>query len=366
MLNQDEVDDLLKRCTNVLPGHGPRKSIAESLRELAERLDGDEQLDVYGTGAYLQSFEAEVAAMFGKPAAVFMPSGTMAQQIALRIWCDRTGRPTVAMHPTAHLEFAEHLGYQYIHGLRRVQFGGPEVLENRMLTVEDFEALGSTPGAALIELPYRPLGGQLPPWEDLEATRAWATERGVPLHLDGARIWQCRGYYGKTYAEIGALFDSIYVSFYKELGALCGAMLLGPEDFIRESRVWQRRYGGNLYTQAPFVASARLGMTSVLPQLEEWVARAREVAEVFTSFDRVRVNPDPVQVNFFQVYIDGDREKLVERHHEIAAETGTFLFRNLQDSALPGFATTEMHMFENAMNFDLAKLSPFLGRLLSV
>ena len=107
-------------------------------------------------------------------------------------------------------------------------------------------------------------------------------------------------------------------------------------------------------------------MTSVLPQIEEWVARAREVAGVFTSFDRVRVNPDPVQVNFFQVYIDGDREKLVERHHEIAAETGTFLFRNLQDSALPGFATTEMHMFENAMNFDLAKLSPFLGRLLSV
>lgn len=363
-LSPAEAADLLKRCTNVLPGHGPSQSIAESLRQVAEWLDGDEQPDVYGTGEYLQSFEAEVAAMFGKPAAVFMPSGTMAQQIALRVWCDRSGRSTVAMHPTAHLEFAEHLGYQYLHGLRRLQFGGPEMLGNRILTVEDFKALGGTPGAALLELPYRPLGGQLPPWEDLEATREWATERGVPLHLDGARIWQCRGYYGKTYAEIGALFDSVYVSFYKELGALCGAMLIGPEDFIQEAKVWQRRHGGNLYTQAPFVASARMGMVNTLPKLDDWILKAREIAGVLTSFDRIRVNPNPVQVNFFQLYIEGDREALVARHHDLAAETGTFLFRNLNDSALPGFATTEMHMFGNAMAFDVAKLAPFLERLL--
>ncbi len=355
-LDAKEVDAILKGCTNVLPGHGPRKTIAESLREIAEWLDGDEFPDAYGTGDYLQAFEAEVAEMFGKQAAVFMPSGTMAQQIALRVWCDRSGRPTVAMHPTAHLEFAEHLGYQYLHGLKRLQFGGPEFLSHRMLTVDDFKGLGGTPGAALIELPYRPLGGQLPPWEDLEATRAWATEQGVPLHLDGARIWQCRGFYGKTFAEIGALFDSVYVSFYKELGALCGAMLLGPEDFIKGAKVWQRRHGGNLYTQAPFVASARMGMTQTLPKLEEWVLKAREVAGILASFDRIRVNPDPVQVNFFQLYIEGDREKLLDRHHELAAETGTFLFRNLNDSGFPGFATTEMHMFGNAMNFDLDRL----------
>ena len=52
------------------------------------------------------------------------------------------------------------------------------------------------------------------------------------MHLDGARIWQCRGYYGKSFAEIGEVFDSVYVSFYKELGAMGGAMLLGPEDII--------------------------------------------------------------------------------------------------------------------------------------
>lgn len=360
-----DIDALMRACTNVLPGHGPRRTIAQSLRDIADWLGGDEYGDVYGVGAYLQAFEEEVAAMFGKPAAVFMPSGTMAQQIALRTWCDRSGRATVAMHPTAHLETAEHLGYQHLHGLKRIQFGGPEMLGHRMLTVEDFRGLGSKPGAALLELPYRPLGGQLPPWEDLVATSAWAREQGVALHLDGARIWQCRGYYGKTFAEIGELFESVYVSFYKELGAVCGAMLLGPEDFIAEARVWQRRHGGNLFTQAPFVASARKGLAETLPLLDDWVARAREIAGILTGFTRVRVNPDPVQVNFFQVYFEGDRQALVGRHHELAEETGTFLFRDLRDATLPGFATTELHMFGNAMRFDLAKLAPFVERLLA-
>jgi len=359
-----DVDALLRSCTNVLPGHGPRQTIAESLREVADWLAGDEQPDLYGTGAYLQAFEAEVAGMFGKPAGVFMPSGTMAQQIALRIWCDRAGRQTVAMHPSSHLEFAEHLGYLHLHGLRRLQFGAPEFVGGRVLTASDFRELGAWPGAALLELPYRELGGQLPPWEDLVATRQWAEERGVALHLDGARIWQCRGYYGKSFEEIGALFDSIYVSFYKELGALCGAMLLGPEDFIAEARVWQRRHGGNLFTQAPFVASARMGLATRLPQLETWVARAKEVAAILLECPGVRINPDPVQVNFFQAYFEGDRATLLERHHQLAEETGTFLFRNLADGAIPGFAMTELHMFENAMRFDLAQLAPFVRRLL--
>jgi hypothetical protein len=72
-----------------------------------------------------------------------------------------------------------------------------------------------------------------------------------------------------------------------------------------------------------------------------------------------------VQVNFFQAYFEGSRESLVERHHRLAEETGTFLFRDLRDSGLPGFATTELHMFENAMRFDLSQLAPFLHRLLA-
>jgi len=359
------ADEILNGCENVLPGHGPALSIGQRLREIADSLVGNERQDVYGVGDYLQSFETEVAGMFGKPAAVFMPSGTMAQQIALRIGCDRQGRPTVAMHPTAHLEFAEHQGYQFLHGIHRIQFGAPETLRQRLVTVKDLEALGDPPGMLLLELPCRPLGGQLPAWEELVAIREWAVSHSVPMHLDGARIWSCRSFYGKSFVEIASLFDSIYVSFYKDLGGLCGCMLLGETDFIATSRIWQRRYGGNLYTQAPFVASARLGLARNLPQMEDWVSRAREVASVLTGFQGVRVNPDPPQVNFFQLFLEGDHQALSERHHVLAKETGTYLFHRLAPSPIPGIATTEMHMFGNAMGFDIERLGPFMEKLLA-
>lgn len=359
------ADELMQHCDNVLPGHGPVTSIAERLREIADSLGGDERQDVYGVGEYLQSFEREVADMFGKQAAVFMPSGTMAQQIALRIWCDRRGRPTIAMHPTSHLEIAEHQGYQFLHDIRRLQFGAPEILRQRLLTVKDFEALGERPGAVLLELPCRPLGGQLPSWAELVAIREWATSHGISLHLDGARIWQCRGFYHKSFAEIGSLFDSLYVSFYKDLGGLCGCMLMGDSDFIASSRVWQRRYGGNLYTQSPYVASARLGLARNLPQMESWVSRAGEIATILAASPGVWINPAPPHVNFFQLFIEGDHEALTERHHALARETGTFLFHRLGPSAIPGIATTEMHMFGNALRFDVGRLAPFMARLLA-
>ena len=106
------------------------------------------------------------------------------------------------------------------------------------------------------------------------------------------------------------------------------------------------------------------GEIAPAPDLEDWVVRAREVADVFRACPGVRLNPDPPQVNFFQVYFEGHSKALVERHHQLAEATGTFLFRNVADAAIPGFAMTEFHMFENAMRFDLSKLRPFVERLL--
>ena len=360
-----EADEIQARCTNILPGHGPRLAIADQLRAIAGELAGDEMADVYGAGDYLTAFECEVADMFGKQAAVFMPSGTMAQQIALRIWCDASHTMTVAMHPTAHLEFAEQLGYQFLHPLRRLQFGVPEFMRDRLLEPDDLRRLGETPGAVLLELPCRPLGGELHPWEHLLEMREWAQGHNIPLHLDGARIWQCRGYYGKTFEEIGDLFDSLYVSFYKDIGGLCGCMLVGPEQFIKAARVWQRRYGGNLYTQAPFVASARIALARVLPQIEEWVARARQVAAILSSFPEITVNPDPPHVNFFRVYIRGDQERLAARHLALADKTGTWLWGGLAPSPVPGIVTTELHLWENSLQFDLNALRPFVEELLA-
>jgi threonine aldolase len=361
----NKVEELYDRCENLLPGHGPKRMMKAIFQELADGLEGNEVLDRYGSGEYLSAFESEVAEMFGKPAAVFLPSGIMAQQIALRIWCERSNNFTVAMHPTAHLEFAEQFSYQFLHGLHRLQFGTPELLGNRMLTRKDFQGLGRKPGAILLELPYRPLGGQLPEWDELVAIHDWAQENKVPFHLDGARIWQCQPFYKKEYRQIADLFDSVYVSFYKDLGGLCGAMLLGSEDFIQEAKLWQVRYGGRLFTQGPFVVSDRLGMQRVLPQIQRWVKRAQQVAAILSEFDQLTVNPNPPHVNFFQLYVKGDPEEMTERHMEVAEETGTFLFHKLNPAPVPGIGMTEIHCWENALRFDLDSLRPFLEKWLA-
>ncbi|MDH5631801.1 MAG: beta-eliminating lyase-related protein [Gammaproteobacteria bacterium] len=358
------MSEILKNCTDILPGHGSRLNVKEMLSSLAEVVDESVAPDVYGAGEYISEFEAEVAGMFNKASAVFMPSGTMAQQIALRIWCDRAANLTVAMHPESHPEIAEYLGYQYLHGLRRIQFGAPEAMRHRVMNLTDLERLGSKPAAVLIELPMRMIGGQLPDWDELVAMSRWCREREIAIHLDGARIWQCQDYYGRSLGEIGELFDSIYVSFYKDIGGMCGSMLLGNESFIQESRTWQRRHGGNLYTQAPFVVSARTRMHEVLPQIPAWNVRARELAGIFSAHDRVIVNPDPPQVNFFQLYLKGDAVTLMERHQQLAEEQGIFLFNALNPSAVPGYACTEIHAWENAARFDITRLETFLDMLL--
>ncbi len=359
-----DLNEILNNSTNILPGFTPRRSLKAKLVALAEELGDDDYDDVYGNGAGLAAFEAEVATLLGKEAAVFLPSGIMAQQIALRIWCERRRNFTIAMHPTAHLEFAEHGGYAFLHELKRLQFGAPEFLRNRTLTAADFLALGQEPGVALLELPYRPLGGQLPPWDELLATRAWASERGIPLHLDGARLWQCRPFYGKTFAEIAALFDSVYVSFYKDIGGMCGAMLLGSAEFIQEARVWQVRHGGRLYTQGPFWASARVGMEQVLPQIDSWVAKAQELGATLAEHPKIAINPSPPHTSQFQLFVHGDAKALTERHWELAEKTGTVLFFGLEPSAVPGVATTEIHLGENSLAFDSSTIAPFLEALL--
>jgi threonine aldolase len=357
--------ELFARCPQRLAGHGSPRSLSATLRAIADSLDDSEMADIYGTGADLRAFEAEVADLLGMPDAVFMPSGTMAQQIALRLWCEHSGRPTVAMHPTSHLETAEHQGYQFLHNIRRLQFGAPEFMAGRLLTLADFVGLPVKPGAIILELPMRPLGGQLPAWEELVGISKWAREHQIPLHLDGARIWQCEHFYQRSLAQIAALFDSVYVSFYKDLGGLAGCMLLGNSAFIAESRVWQRRHGGNLYTQGPYVAAARQGMRQRLPEMSSWVLRAQEVASIFSATEGVIVNPDPPQVNLFQLLIKGDADTLMRRHHALATQSGIFLFSALSPAVIPGYAMTEIHIWENAMAFDVSQLAPFMAQLLA-
>jgi threonine aldolase len=166
----------------------------------------------------------------------------MAQQIVLRAHADRSHSLHVAFHLTCHLEIHEQKGYQLLHGLYGVLVGSPY----RLMTLDDLKTVKEPLAALLLELPKREIGGQLPTWDELTTIVNWARARNIVLQLDGARLWECQPFYQRSYAEIAGLFDTVYVSFYKILGGITGAMLLGPEEVIAEARIWQRRQGGNL------------------------------------------------------------------------------------------------------------------------
>jgi threonine aldolase len=309
-------------CDRVVGVPSPRdRDPRATLLALAERAPAVDDIDFYGEGGLAERLEARVAALLGKEAAVWMPSGTMAQQIALRLHAERSGRPRVAFHPCCHLEEHEERGYEELHGLEAHLLGTRE----RLATAADLDEIREPVAAVLLELPQRDLGGRLPAWDDLAAFCEKAREQNAALHLDGARLWQCGPFYGRPLDQVTALFDTLYVSFYKDLAAPAGAALAGPEDLIEEARVWQVRHGGRLYSAHPFLIAAERGLDEVLPRMPELVARALELAEALADLDGVEVVPNPPQSAMFHVYVRRPLEPLQEAARDQASRSRTFL-----------------------------------------
>ncbi len=329
--------------------HHGRPGVRSQLEALADVVGEGTLPDTYGEGEVVEGLERRIAELLGKPAAVLMPSGTMAQQIALRIWCEEAGSSHVAFHPLCHLELHEESGYRHLHGLHATLLGSP----GRLMLLEDLERVVDPLAAFLIELPQREIGGYLPPWEDLVALTASARERRIALHLDGARLWECRPFYGRDYTQIAGLFDSVYVSLYKVLGGLAGAVLAGPSDFVDRARVWRRRHGGTLVHLWPLAASGAAALARRLERIDEYCARAAEIATGLKHVAGVRVRPEPPHTNMMHVFLDGDADRLVEAHALAAADLGYRLFRDLSDTGVP-----DIHRFELTVGDTLVDLEP--------
>ena len=188
-----------------------------------------------------------------------------------------------------HLEQHEEQAYQRLHGL----VGRPAGGRDRLITLDDLTAIAEAPAALLIELPQRDIGGQQPAFDDLAAQVAWARERGAAAHLDGARLWESAAGYGRAPAEIAALFDTVYVSFYKGIGALAGCCVAGPEDVIAQVREWRRRMGGTLYGLWPNAASALSCLAVRLPKFPAYLEHARAIAAALAGVSGRHGDPGP-------------------------------------------------------------------------
>ena len=275
------------------------------------------EADRYGDGGVVPEVEEQVRELLGAQAALLLPSGTMAQQIALRIHADRSGRQAVAMHPSSHPLLHEQDTLVELHHLDVTAVGQPEqlVTADELLGPDDLAAV-------LVKLPQRETGGQLMAYEDLAALSARCADAGTALHLDGARLWECGPAFDRPLADVVGLAASTYVSLYKGLAGLSGAILLGDDDLIAQARIWRRRHGGTLPSLWPLALGARRGLREHLPRMPEYVAHAAALAGAIAEVAEIPVLP---VTPLFHVVLTAPPEVAEEAMLDVAEATGIWL-----------------------------------------
>lgn len=319
--------EAFKQTVFQISGHGKRD--VQVLKEALEAFDGKQESDQYGKGKIIEDFQAKMATYLGKEAAVFFPSGTMAQQIALRIWCDKKGLRKVAYHPLCHLEIHEEDGLKELHQIEPVLLAD----EKRLIQLDDVLNIEKEIACLLLELPQREIGGQLPDYETLEKISSYCRDKGIKLHLDGARLLEILPYYEKSAAELCTLFDSVYVSLYKGVGGIAGAILAGDKDFTEESKVWKRRHGGDLISLYPYIISADYYLDQRLQKMEQYYEEAKELAELFNSCYAVSTMPLVPVSNMFHVHFHAPKAQLESVLAEIYKATGIGLTSYLRETS---------------------------------
>ncbi|MFC4775976.1 threonine aldolase family protein [Paenibacillus sp. GCM10023252] len=342
--------------TYPVTGHGPRH--INVLTEALQSVDPHLESDVYGQGELITQFERKLASLLGLESAVFFPSGTMAQQIALRIWCDEKGLKRVAYHPLAHVEIHEQDGLKELHHIEPILLAD----KNRLITLEDVTSLSEEIACLLLELPQREIGGQLPDFEELEAISAYCRSKGIKLHLDGARLFEILPFYNKTAAEVCRLFDSVYVSFYKGIGGIAGAILAGPAPFTQQAKVWKRRHGGDLISLYPYILSADYYMERRLSKMGEYYEGARALAARYRELPKTTVVPAEPVSNLFHVHFELPAEEAQPYLLAVCESTGVGLSSHLRPTSA-GSCYFEVSIGDRYAHIPTAKLDEAFGEL---
>ncbi|MEV7601748.1 beta-eliminating lyase-related protein [Kitasatospora sp. NPDC089797] len=335
-IDWDRLRAARRACTRFLSGSRP-PTMHERLTALLAAVEPGDHPDFYGTGGPVGELEKRTAALLGTEDAVFFPTGTMAQQVALRHHAERTGNRAVALHPLSHIERHERHAHLQLTGLR----GLWPTTATRQPTAAELRGLGEPFGTLAVELPLRDPGFLLPSWDDLVDLVAAARESGARVHFDGARLWNTTTHFGRPLHEIAALADSVYVSFYKDLGGISGAALAGDKALTAYARTWRHRYGGQLYQQWPAALSALIGLDTVLPLIPGYTRHAATLAPALAALPGARLFPAAPTTHEFQLWLPHPARALNAAVLALAEQERIWFIPEWTDAA-PGLACAEI------------------------
>jgi threonine aldolase len=298
----------LRSDTFTLPDAGMRQAIYEA--EVGN--------SGYGEDPSVNQLEAEMAEYFGVEAGVFLPSATMAGQIAIRVW-SRPG-DVVLIEEFGHNHYFEKGSMEAISGTQANLLPGtrgilaPECIK---AAIDDPEDPDAHTALIVLENTSNFGGGTIYPQETLDAIFALAAERKLPVHIDGARIWNAIVASGCDPQRQIQAGGSMSVCFSKGLGAPMGAVLLGPADFVREARRIQCLLGG-VMRQVGFMAAAALyGFHHKLQRLAEDHALCFLMAQRLASHPALDIDLEGVQTNILYCHLNSGPERAARLVEEL-------------------------------------------------
>ena len=278
----------LRSDTITPPDAGMRQAMADAIV-------GD---DVLGDDPTVQALEKHVAELMGKQEALYVPSGTMANQLAIRTQT----RPGDAMilEANAHIDCYESGAPAALAGVhtRRVtgdrgRFSAKQ-LEAAIPIKNDHFAQASL---VCVENTHNQGGGSIWPLSQIQDVTGTARKHGLALHLDGARLWNASAASGVSLADYAATFDTVSVCFSKGLGAPVGSALLGPSHLIEKARFYRKQQGGAMRQVGILAAAAQYALTHNRDRLAQDHDHCRQLAEGLSEIDGIEVDPEEVETN---------------------------------------------------------------------
>ena len=259
----------------------------------------------------------------------------------------------------SHLDQDERNAIERVGNLNAVRFG-----RHAPFGIDELQRVTEPLAAVVVELPLRRAGYMLPDYDELVAISRWCRDAHIPLHFDGARIWEAAAGYAVPLDELAALADSVYVSFYKGLGGLGGALVAASSEFIASLAPWKTRYGGDLYTAYPQAISALIGIDTQFPRMAEYVERARALASALNGVPGLILQPPIPRTNAFQIWMPGSPAELAERHRSFAHDRKTWLFGAFQPTALAGHSLTEIVIGDASDHYPIDAVSGWIEAFL--
>ena len=255
--------------------------------------------DVYGDDPTVNLLEERLAAMFGHEAGLFCPTGSLANQLAIRTLV-KPGEELL-VETRSHIVRAE-LGaaatfsgittrtWPSTEGLLKAddalaiahENAGPYLVSTKAIAVENTHNFG---------------GGTVQPIDEIAKLSSAAHARGIAMHLDGARIWNAHVASGVSFSEYGKHFDTISVCLSKGLGAPIGSVMLSTKERVAEARIWRKRYGAGMRQVGIIAAAAHYALDQNIDRLAEDHGRAKKIAIALAAIDSSLVDPSKVHTN---------------------------------------------------------------------